>query len=188
MEPKTTDLVINGENFEVLFSREQILNKVEELAAKIAVDFQDILEKPVLLFVVTGGIYFGVDLSRSLDRIGFLHAVDTIGIGRYGDKEEGGPLRVVNLPHSDLAGRDIIVAEDVVDYGTSMNYLKHYLDNLPVPPNSVRYCALILKKNHGPLNFEIDYLGFAMEPAWIVGNGMDARQACRGLEAIYRKK
>jgi len=96
MEP----IIINNIPYRQLYSRQQILAKVDELAASIAHDYQDIAAAPILMFVVTGGIYFGVDLSRALDKMNFRHSVDTIGVQRYRGDEKGGLAQLISAPHA----------------------------------------------------------------------------------------
>jgi len=94
---------------------------------------------------------------------------------------------LLSRPHADLGDRDVIVVEDVVDNGATMNFLHDYLSYLPIKPRSVKYCFLGIKNNHGPLKFSTNYLGFDIEPAWIVGYGLDSGQSYRGLRDIYQK-
>jgi len=178
---------INGDTYEILFNEEMIAEKIKELAAIIKGDYATATKPPILLIVLTGGMVFGVDLIKELDRIGLVHHVDTVGLKRYGKDEHGGAVKILSEPHADLTGRDVIVVEDVIDHGITMNFLDDYLKNSN-PPASITYCALGLKRNHAPLQFEVKYLGFNdLSPAWIVGYGLDSEQAFRGLQDIWVK-
>ncbi|MFA5183922.1 MAG: phosphoribosyltransferase family protein [Patescibacteria group bacterium] len=180
-------LVIKGDEYRVAFSQESIQIKIATIADQLLADYSGREQPPILLLVLTGGTYFTVDLSRKLEEIGLLHHLDTIGLKRYTQDECGGAVELISKPHADLGGRDIIVVEDVVENGATMNFLNDYLKNLSVPPRSVEYCVLGLKENHGPLKFSIKYCCFLMKPAWIVGYGLDSDQAYRGLADIYEK-
>ena len=82
----------------------------------------------------------------------------------------------------------MIVVEDIIDRGDTLNFLNKYLLNLKEPPRSIQYCALLMKENHAPLEFNLEYLAWTVGPGWIVGNGMDSNQEARGLSDIYVKK
>lgn len=188
MRQKT--LEINGDIYKILFSRRRIAKKVKELAARIKADYLTAEKPPIILIVLTGGMMFGKDLVEALDEIGLVNHVDTVGLKRYSEDEQGGAVIILSEPHADLSGRDIIVVEDVIDHGVTMNFLDDYLKhrNLMNPPKSIAYCALGLKASHGPLKFEIKYLGFDnLGPEWIVGYGLDANQSLRGLKDIWVK-
>jgi len=178
----------NGvDGFDVLFSTNQIMAKIDEIGKLIKRDHSHRSQPPIIMMVLTGGLYFGVDLSRALDGLGLVHHVDTVGLKSYISDEQGGQVKMISQPHADLGGRDIIVVEDIIDRGDTMNHLHSYLLNLPNPPDSISYCALLVKNNHGPLDFEINYQGFEIGPEWVIGYGMDSEQAFRGFSDIYVK-
>jgi len=139
-------VLIGKTPFRLLFSRENILKKVNEFACRIVDNYKIIQTPPILLFVLTGGAYLGVDLSRALDELRFKHNIDTIRLKRYTDDEEGGPVRIVSLPGVSLGGRYVIVVEDLIDEGKTMNFLHSYLINLDYPPKKIEYCELYPKK------------------------------------------
>lgn len=177
------NIFINGEEYKILFSEAKIRSRIREMAQEIK-NSTNFTEPPILIFIITGGLYFGVDLSRELDRIGFIHHVDTISLKSYSG-EQGGEVRLVSEPHASIRGRDIIIVEDIIDRGDSMNFLEGYLTALR--PSSIRYCTLLLKRNHGPLHFTVDYCGFEIDSGWIGGYGMDLDQTSRGLLFIAMK-
>lgn len=152
-------MMIDGVRYELLVDRQAIVEKVAELAKKIVIDFADIKEPPTITFVLTGGLYLGVDLSRALSELDFEHNVDTVGLKRYSEDEVAGLVQLISLPHAKLGDRDLIIVEDLADIGLSLNFWHKYLLNLEVPPRSISYCTLFLKTNHAPLDFEIKYLG-----------------------------
>lgn len=181
-------LVIGKDKYKVLFNQEQIQGKVQELAEKISQDYKNQKNPPILLFVLNGGLFFGVDLSRALQARGFNHHLNIVKLERYGPKEQGGKIKLISKPRR-LFGRDVIVVEDVIDDGISMNFLNNYLKNSKRPPKSIQYCILCIKRNHQPLEFKIKYAGFyRLSPKWLVGYGMDSKQGYRGLSHLYVKK
>ncbi len=178
---------LNGALFERLFSRREIMKKVNEFAQRIMFDYPHPDNPPILLIVLNGGLYFGVDLSRALEKIGRSHMIDTISLKSYDNDENGGAVEIVNYPRLNLAGRDVIVVEDIIDRGDTLNFLNKHLLGLKEPPRSIQYCALLIKTNHAPLEFILGYAWY-IGPEWIVGNGMDSNQEARGLTDIYIKK
>lgn len=181
-------LRINGDRYQILFSKKMISKKISELAARIKSDYAGKDQEPILIYVLTGAIFFGADMSKKLDKIKFRHHIDSIGLKRFSKDEVGGAVEIVSRPHANFRNRDVIVVEDVVDNGATMNFLNDLLINGDNPPRSIEYCILGLKNSHGPLNFSIKYLGFDnLGPEWIVGYGLDSNQAYRGLEDIWVK-
>lgn len=184
----TRTKIIGGDLYRLFRSRQTIHKRIGQLARKIGEDYKDRFQPPILLWVLTGGAYLGVGVSKYLDYLGVDNAVDTIGLRRYSQDEETiSQVEIVSRPHADFAGRDVIVVEDMVDEGPTMNFLHSYLQGLPVPPRSVEYCILGLRRQHGPLDFTIKYLGFEVEPGWLVGYGLDSNQRLRGLPDIWIK-
>lgn len=180
-------LKINGDKYQVIYFKEQIKNRVNNLADRIKKDYQHRRQPPILLIVLTGGLYFGRDLSAALDKIGCCHHLDTIGLKRFSSDGVGGKVKVISQPQADLAGRDVIVIEDIIDEGITMNHLDRLLKITATPPASINYAALLLREKHGFLEFKIPYVGFSVGPGWVVGYGMDSNQAYRGLSEIYIK-
>lgn len=185
---KKKKIELHGVLFERLFSRKEIKAKVHEFAQRIKSDYPHSDNPPVLLIVLNGGLYFGTDLSRSLEKIGRSHMIDTIRLKGYNADENGGAVKILNYPRLNLAGRDVIIIEDIIDRGDTLNFLNKYLLNLKKSPHSIKYCALLMKESHAPLEFDLEYLAWTVGPEWVVGNGMDSNQLGRGLSGIYVKK
>lgn len=180
-------ITLNGVAYKHVFSRMQIMAKVNELAEIIKKDYYNSENPPLLIFVRNGGIFFGVDLTRALTLLGLSPAVDTIGMRRYNDENQGTEPNSLDWPSTDLSNRDIIVVEDLIDEGVSMNFLYQQLLNYHQQARSIKFCILLVKKNHVPLDFPIDYFGWLISPGWVIGNGMDSGQSeGRGLLDIYQ--
>lgn len=185
MEKKQA-IAIDYDRYKMIIGSSEIKKKVTAIAKKIAKDYYNSSLPPILLMVTTGGLYFGIDLSCALDKLGFEHNVDTIGLKSYGNKQEGGLVELDRRPRACLADRDVIVVEDIIDRGSTMNYLNSYLKRYAHPRN-IAYCSFCVRKNHGPLDFAITYQGIEVGEGWLIGYGMDYQQEKRGLRKIYQK-
>ena len=180
-------LVVDGVTYKLFISKKRIQKKIKLIARQIYEKHKDRHDQqiPLLLYVLTGGIFFGVDMSRELERLGFVHAVDTIGYKRYSDDEQGGEIKLISEPHADLTNRLVIIVEDVIDIGVTINAGYQYAIE---KTKEVEVCVLGLKKSHEQLLFEPTYVGFTLGKRWIIGPGLDSKQRYRGLRAIYRKQ
>ncbi len=180
---------IGEHNFREILSPEVLESKIKEIAKRISVDYAD-SDSLVLLVVTNGGMYFGTALSMALQDLGFSHYVDTVRIKRYsGDKQATTEVKISSKPSLKLEGKDVIVIEDLIDEGLTMNFLDNYLKTTEgMKPKSIEYCVLVEKKDHVKLSFEIKY--FILDqagPEWLVGFGMDSNFGYRGLRGIYAK-
>jgi len=181
---------IGSNHFKEILSPEMLESKIHELAKIIAVNYSE-SDSLVLLIVTNGGMYFGVALSMALQDLGVPHCVDTVRIKRYvGDgKTTTTGIKISSTPSLKLLNRDVIVVEDLIDEGLTMNFLDHYLKTTEeMKPKSLEYCVLVEKKDHVKLSFGIKY--FILDqagPEWLVGFGMDSNFGYRGLRGIYAK-
>jgi hypoxanthine phosphoribosyltransferase len=180
---------IGDHNFKEILSPKLLESKIHEIAKKISVDYSN-SNSLVLLIVTNGGMYFGTALSMALQDLGFSHYVDTVRIKRYtGDGESTSEVKVSSKPSLKLSGKDVIVVEDLIDEGLTMNFLDNYLKTTEgMMPKSIEYCVLVEKKDHVKLSFGIKY--FILDeagPEWLVGFGMDSNFGYRGLRGIYAK-
>jgi hypoxanthine phosphoribosyltransferase len=177
---------VDGSKYEVLIAEEEIEKKVNELSEKIIMRFSRLTKPPILMSVLTGGMYFGVDLSTRLQERGFAHQIDTVSLRTSDGDNMLGDVKMLSEPHADLHEQHIIVVEDIIDRGESMNFLDSYLRSKR--PASITYCVFLVKETHGELNFEIHLRGFDIPDYWVVGYGMDTNQLGRGLRQILRKR
>ncbi|MCL2604193.1 MAG: hypoxanthine phosphoribosyltransferase [Defluviitaleaceae bacterium] len=169
----------HGETVEPLIPAEQIEARLQGLADEIIRDYG---EKPiVLLCALTGGVIFLADLSRKL---GNNTTIDFVRASSYGDGTTSGG--VVNLdchPKLSLAGKDVLVVEDIIDTGHTLAYLKNYLEDKGAA--SVRVCALLDKPDRREVpEAQADYLGFSIPDEFVVGYGLDYAQRYRNLPYV----
>ncbi len=183
---KENIIKIGGFDYTILLSPSELQLKIKKIAKKISIDYCDSLP-PVLLVVTNGGMYFGTSLSMVLQDLGFSHSIDTVRIKRYiGDAQALSDVKITSEPTIDLSNRAIIVIEDIVDEGITLEFLNEYLKNKNV--KSIEYCVLVVKKAHKILDFDIKYwILNNVGPEWLIGFGMDSDFMYRGLRGIYIK-
>jgi hypoxanthine phosphoribosyltransferase len=162
----------------VLFGREDIRRRIEELGRTITGDFEG--RAPVLISVLKGGSMFLADLIRS---IGLPLSIDYMSISRYGGAAESmGRVRIVKDLDEDVGGRDVIVAEDIVDTGLTLGYLISVLESRN--PASIHVCALLDKSARRIAPIEIRYRGFECPDVFVVGYGLDYRERYRNIPEL----
>ena len=168
----------NNTNLEPLFSGEQIQTRISELGAEIARDYAGC--NPLLIVVLKGAVVFASDLLRAIDlRLG----IEFMAISSYGSSTRtSGEVRIVKDLDVPIEGRDILVVEDIVDTGLTLTYL---LENLRSRgAKSVKLVALLDKFERREREVEINYLGFKIPDAFVVGYGLDFAERYRNLPYI----
>jgi hypoxanthine phosphoribosyltransferase len=162
----------------VLFGREDIRRRIEELGRTITGDYEG--RAPVLISVLKGGSMFLADLVRT---IALPVSIDYMSLSRYGDATESmGRVRIVKDLDDDIGGRDVIVVEDIVDTGLTLGYLISVLESRN--PSSVQVCALLDKAARRIAPLEIRYRGFECPDVFVVGYGLDFRERYRNIPDI----
>ncbi|MBI3586763.1 MAG: hypoxanthine phosphoribosyltransferase [Ignavibacteriales bacterium] len=176
----TDQIVINSDRFVPYLSAEQIKNRVKELAAQINKDYQG--KAPIFIGILNGSFIFFADLIREIT---LDCEVDFLKLSSYGDaKITSGQVKLLKDLNCQVTGRDIIVVEDVIDSGLSIEFMKKIISK--ENPASVRVVTLLLKKSVAKVNFPIDYVGFEIPPEFVIGYGLDYAQKVRNLRSIYR--
>jgi len=161
---------------EVLISASEIERRVGELGTEISRDYQG--KEPLLVGVLRGVACFMADLMR---RISLPVVIDFMAISSY-EGEKGGAVRLVKDLDERLEGRDVIVVEDIVDTGMTLNTL---LQGLRLRrPASLHVCALLDKRARRLADVPIDYVGFEVPDEFVVGYGLDFQQKFRNLPFI----
>ena len=164
---------------EVLISEEQIHAKVEELGRRISADYRDV-EDLVLVGVLKGSFIFLADLARHLT---IPRSVDFMALSTYGnDTSTDGAVRMIMDLRRNIAGQHVLIVEDIVDTGYTLAYLIRTL--AARQPASLKTCALVHKPDRREVYAQIDYLGFEIPDAWVVGCGLDWAEKFRTLPYI----
>jgi hypoxanthine phosphoribosyltransferase len=162
----------------VLLGADQIARRIETLAGRITADYAE--RDPVLVSVLKGSIIFLGDLVRRLD---FPLAIDLMEVSSYGGAtESSGLVRILKDLSRSIEGRDVLVVEDIIDTGLTLNYLLGYLRGKS--PASIAVCALLDKPARRLVDIPIDYLGFQIPDRFVVGYGLDFDERYRNLPYI----
>jgi hypoxanthine phosphoribosyltransferase len=165
---------------QLVFSAAQIDARISELAAQIEQDCQD---KPIVLLVVLkGAILFAADLLRHLQGNVL---IDFCMVSSYATEgQPPGAIQVHLAPRTELAGRHVILVDEIVDTGrTTATLLERFVNGRGAA--SVRVCALLDKSSARVVPVTIDYVGFEAPNLWLVGYGMDTDGLGRNLPDIY---
>ena len=164
---------------EVLISEEQIHDKVEELARRISSDYRDV-DDLIMVGVLKGSFIYLADLARHLT---IPRSVDFMALSTYGDSTEtDGAVRMIMDLRRNIAGRHVLIVEDIVDTGYTVAYLIRTL--AARHPASLKTCALVHKPDRREVYAQIDYLGFEIPDVWVVGCGLDWAEKYRTLPYI----
>ena len=168
---------LEGEKIEVLLSEEKLRARIAELGADIARDYRGKLLK--LVGVLKGSFMFMADLARAID---LPLKMDFIGTSSYQGTKTSGVVRITNDLSRPIDGEHILLVEDIVDTGLTMQYL---LENLATRhPASVKVCALLEKPARAKVQVPIDYKGFTIPDEFVVGYGLDWDGRFRNLPFV----
>jgi hypoxanthine phosphoribosyltransferase len=169
---------------EVLFTAEQIQDRVRELAAALREELEG--ERPVLISVLKGSVMFLADLVRAL---GVEADIDFMSISAYpghsGSGTETGVVRIVKDLEEPLEDRHVVVVEDIVDTGLTLSYLLRTLQTRG--PRSLRVCTLVDKAVRRIADLEVDLVGFESEE-FLIGYGLDFQGRYRNLPYLMAVK
>ncbi|MEW5988147.1 MAG: hypoxanthine phosphoribosyltransferase [Chloroflexota bacterium] len=163
----------------VLIDGERLQERIQALARQIDQDYHD-LDDLLLVCVLRGAYIFLADLSRALNRP---HALDFMGVSSYGSgMESSGAVQITLDLQEDIAGRHVLIVEDIIDSGRTLAYMRRLL--LARSPASLRICALLNKPSRRAVNVPVDYIGFDIPDEFVVGYGLDFDQLYRNLPYI----
>lgn len=167
------------DNYKLLISEQEIQKRITEISTEISKDFTG--EKPILIGVLNGGFIFLADLIR---QINIDLEIDFIRISSYGDaRESTGHIKVLKPLSADITDRPVIVVEDIVDSGLSIEFLENMLSAFN--PKILKFATLLNKPSKNQIDIPVDYIGFDIEDKFVVGYGLDDSQFKRNLKSIY---
>ena len=164
---------------ELLLSREEIGERVKDLAREISEDFRG--KEPLLVGVLKGAMFFFADLARE---ISLPTQIDFIRAASYGvEMKSSGSVRVTKDVELPVEGKSILLVEDIVDTGLTLSYITRML--IDRGAETIRICALVDKLERREVDVSVDYYGFRVEEGFLVGYGLDFDEKYRCLPEIY---
>ncbi len=165
--------------YELYIPYGKVKKRVKEIADKINREYKG--KTPIFIGVLNGAFMFMADL---LKEIKIDCEVDFYKLSSYGDaKISSGEVKSLKELDCEVKGRDIIIVEDIIDSGLSIQYIKNDIEK--ENPNSLKVAALLFKNGVSKLDFKIDYVGFRIPNKYVVGYGLDFAQRYRNLKGIY---
>ena len=169
------------DNIKVLIDEKTLLKRVKELAKEIENDYKD--KEINIICILKGSIMFTADLARNMKKS---VNIDFLRVSSYQDNKSKSISFVKGLL-PDIKGKDILLIEDIIDSGKTMNFLVPFLEKMK--PSSIKVCTLLDKPSRRTHPFKADYTGFEIEDRFVLGYGMDYNQKYRNLRFIgYKEK
>lgn len=169
----------NGElQLAPVFSREEIAAAVQRIADEISRDYAG--QELLLVVVLKGAFIFAADLARGLR---LATEIDFVELASYSGLESTGRVEIKKDVETVVAGKNVLVVEDIVDTGITLDYLLRYLAGRG--PKSLKVCSLIDKRERRRIAVAVDYAGIICNRGFLVGYGLDIDGRGRALEAIY---
>jgi len=163
----------------ILFSRAAIQKRVQELGGQISGDYAG--RELVVIGILKGAFIFMADLIREI-RIPC--NIDFIRVASYdASSESSGKVVMTKDIETSIKGRDILIVEDIVDTGLTLQYLVRWLKERN--PNSLKICVFLDKRKRRKVSFEADYVGFTIDDGFVVGYGLDFNEQYRFFPDVY---
>jgi hypoxanthine phosphoribosyltransferase len=169
---------LNEDIQEVLITADDIQDKIGGLAKQITADYRD--KDLLLIGILKGAFVFMSDLARSIE---LPVEFDFMAVSSYGSStKSSGVVRILKDLDYEITGRHVVLVEDIIDSGLTINYLLRYLEARG--PASLEICSLFWKKGEQAVPLEVKYPGFEIPPVFIVGYGLDFAEKYRNLPYI----
>ena len=173
-------ITVNGETFVLYLSEKKIQERVKQLGKKLNQVYRG--RVPIFIGVLNGSFIFFADLIREIT---IDCEVDFFKLSSYGDaKISSGDVRLLKDLNCEVTGRDIVIIEDIVDSGLSIDFIKKLV--LQQSPKSFSVVTLLYKKDAIKVPSPIDYIGFKIPSDFVIGYGLDYAQKVRNLRGVYR--
>ena len=167
-----------ADNIKVLFSEEQINQRVKELAEQISKDYEG--KSVHLICILKGSVFFSCDLAK---RITVPVTMDFMSVSSYGNERvSSGRVRIVKDLDESIQDKDVLIIEDIIDSGRTLAYLVELLSTRS--PRSLNICTLLDKPERRVTDVEVKYVGFEIPDEFVVGYGLDDQQNYRNLPFV----
>ena len=169
----------NNEISEILITEEEIKNKIIELGKKISKDYKG--KNLILVGILRGAVIFMADLAR---KISIPMVFDFIAISSYGaETKSSGVVRILKDLDANIKGKDVLIVEDIVDTGLTLDYLLRMLKSRK--PSSIKVCTFLTKTARRKVNVKVDYSGFDIPNKFVVGYGLDYAGKFRNVPYVF---
>ncbi|MBT0566147.1 hypoxanthine phosphoribosyltransferase [Williamsia sp. CHRR-6] len=179
-----SDTAYPGDIEAVLITEEQIKNRIGELATAIAARYADATDDLVLIGVLKGAVMFMSDFARALP---IPCQMEFMAVSSYGSStSSSGVVRILKDLDRDIAGRDVLIVEDIIDSGLTLSWLMRNLNSRQ--PKSIAVCTLLRKPDAVRTTVEVTEVGFDIPNEFVVGYGLDYAERYRDLPFIGRLK
>ena len=163
---------------EILFSEEQISDKVKELADRISRDYKD--KNLLVVGVLKGSVLYAAELIKNIT---VPCEIDFMAVSSYGNSSETtGVVRILKDLDHEACGKDILIVEDIVDSGVTLDYLLNYLRARKA--NSVEIVSLLTKPSRRKVDIDVKYVGFESPDEFLVGYGLDYAEKYRNVPFV----
>jgi hypoxanthine phosphoribosyltransferase len=163
----------------VVVSEDDLMTRIAALGREITADYES--RSPLLVGVLKGACMFMSDLARAID---LPVEFDFMAVSSYGSATRtSGVVRIIKDLDLDLTGRDVLIVEDIVDSGLTLQYLRKNL--AARGPNSLEVCALLVKEGLQKVELDLRYVGFRIPPDFVVGYGLDVSERFRNVPQIH---
>ena len=166
-----------ADGLDVLIEETKIQRRVAEMARRIEADYRG--RAPHFVGVLKGAAIFHADLVRELE---LPLTIDFLSVSSYGAATAPGPLTLDKDLEDDIKGKDVILVEDIIDTGRTVDFLYQWLPERK--PASMRLCAFLSKSARRRFSAQADYVGFDVPDRFVVGYGLDYNQMYRNLPYI----
>lgn len=169
---------VAGDLSKVLLTEQQVRDKIAELCRRVELDYAG--ETPLLVAVLKGAVMVVADVARELK---MPVELDFMAVSSYGSStESSGVVRIIKDLDADLAGRHVIIVEDIIDSGLTLAWLKANLETRS--PASLEILALLRKPDAAKVEVDVKYFGFDIPNEFVVGYGLDYAERYRNLRGV----
>ena len=170
---------MNGE-IQVLISQEKLNKRIAELGKQLSEDYKG--KEIHMICVLKGGVMFMTDLSKEIV-MDVPVSMDFMAVSSYGNGQvSSGIVRIVKDLDETIEGKDVLIVEDIIDSGRTLNYLVQMLKERR--PSSIKICTLLDKPDRRVVDVDVDYVGFEIPDLFVLGYGLDYLQKYRNLPYI----
>lgn len=167
---------------ETLIAEEDLQRRIQELGKQISKDYEG--REIVMLCVLKGGVMFMADLAK---RVTVPMKMEFMAVSSYGNEyKSSGIVKIIKDLDEPIAGKDVLIVEDIIDSGRTLSYLKNILETRN--PNSIKICTLLDKPDQRVVDVDVDYVGFTIPDSFVIGYGLDYHQLYRNLPYIAINK